>query len=74
MSKTKLDVITCEGTFDDQEDVRPPWLAFPDVPRFSVGWRTGEPEKHLSDWTNRYLELTRDSAIRAVSLGARFQD
>ena len=45
---------------DSQGDLLPPWLAFPGLPRFSVGWRTGRPESHLTDWTHWYLRLGED--------------
>ena len=45
---------------DDHGDVLPPWIAFSDLPRFSVGWRMGRPESHLTEWTNWYLDLTED--------------
>lgn len=45
---------------DEDGDLLPPWLAFPKLPRFSIGWRMGRPESHLTDWTNWYLELPED--------------
>jgi hypothetical protein len=45
---------------DEHGDLLPPWLAFPELPRFSSGWRMGHPESHLTDWTNWYLNLDED--------------
>lgn len=45
---------------DEQGDLLPPWLAFPELPRFSIGWRMGRPEDHLTNWTNWYLNLDED--------------
>lgn len=42
---------------DSHGDLLPPWLAFPGLPRFSIGWRMGRPESHLTNWTNWYLQL-----------------
>ncbi|OYP31661.1 hypothetical protein [Rhodopirellula sp. MGV] len=42
---------------DEHGNLRPPWAAFPELPRFSIGWRRGRPEAHLTDWTNWYLNL-----------------
>lgn len=45
---------------DEHGDLLPPWLAFPELPRFSIGWRMGHPESHLTEWTNWYLSLDED--------------
>ena len=45
---------------DEHGDLLPPWVAFPHLPRFSIGWRMGRPESHLTDWTNWYLVLPED--------------
>ncbi|PHQ31401.1 hypothetical protein [Rhodopirellula bahusiensis] len=42
---------------DSHGDLLPPWLAFRGLPRFSIGWRMGQPESHLTNWTNWYLRL-----------------
>ncbi|TWU07786.1 hypothetical protein [Stieleria varia] len=45
---------------DEYGDLLPPWRAFPKLPRFSISWRMGIPESHLTDWTNWYLDLPED--------------
>lgn len=39
-------------------DLLPPWLAFPNLPRFSIAWRRGLAESHLTSWTDWYLGLS----------------
>ncbi|WP_413431618.1 hypothetical protein [Crateriforma spongiae] len=45
---------------DSHGDLLPPWRAFPELPRFSIGWRMGRPESHLTNWTDWYLRLGED--------------
>ena len=45
---------------DEHGDPLPPWLAFPDLPRFSIGWRKGRPESHLMEWTDWYSRLPKE--------------
>lgn len=37
----------------DQKWMPPPWLAYPEIERYSIGWRMGYGEDymwHFSDW------------------------
>ena len=45
---------------DSHGDLLPPWLAFPELPRFSIGWRMARPDSHLTDWSQWYLNLDED--------------
>ena len=49
------------GIRDKDGDLLPPWLAFPDLPRFSIGWRKRPPESHFTEWTSWYVALQEDA-------------
>ncbi len=36
---------------------QPPWIAFPDIPLGSAGWRMGEGEKYWSEFDQWYRRL-----------------
>jgi hypothetical protein len=38
----------------------PPWVAFPMIPRGSIGWRMGPGEDYISDFYKWYLNLNDD--------------
>ncbi|GAB4214526.1 MAG: hypothetical protein OHK0022_53180 [Roseiflexaceae bacterium] len=42
----------------------PPWLAYPDIPPWSIGWRMGVGEHYLHRWNTWYYALS-EQARRA---------
>lgn len=42
---------------DSDGDYLPPWKAFPEIPRVSMGWRMGSSEEYLEHWSNWYAAL-----------------
>lgn len=34
----------------ERKDLLPPWLKYPDIPKFSIGWRMGGGESYLMIW------------------------
>ena len=63
----------CEGRVDRREDsnrdgcakeelqednnLLPPWIKFPQIPRYSIGWRMGYGESYMwawDEWSNRF--------------------
>jgi len=44
--------------------VLPPWTAYPDIERFSIGWRMGNGEWHLMVWWHWWERDRPDEASR----------
>src|SRR5262245_4467420 len=36
----------------------PPWRVFPEIPRFSIGWRMGSGEDYLREWAKWFMGLS----------------
>lgn len=46
------------------EDLAPPWITCPDIPRGSIGWRMGGGESVLMEWDKWYKTLAEDDRIQ----------
>ena len=44
----------------------PPWIAFPTVRKYSIGWRMGRPESYVDEWNEWYRQ-----ALPATRAGYR---
>ena len=45
------DALLAEGPFDELRDpMPPPWLKYPDIGRYSIGWRMGYGEDYIGTW------------------------
>lgn len=53
------DELTKDGPYDELgEMLLPPWLKYPEIERYSIGWRMGYGEGHLVDWSCWYEGLS----------------
>lgn len=51
--------LTKHGPYDELADpMLPPWLVYPDIPRYSIGWRMGDGESYMAEWSSWYGGLT----------------
>lgn len=41
----------------------PPWLKYPEIPRYSIGWREGTGEEYLLDWWTWFEDLDTNTRI-----------
>jgi ribA/ribD-fused uncharacterized protein len=52
--------LTRDGDFKQLADpLLPPWLKYPDIPRYSIGWRMGYGESYMFEWRSWYGGLSR---------------
>ncbi len=49
MSRKKLDE-AISAALNEQEQLDPPWVRFPGMSRYAMGWRMGEAEHYLKMW------------------------
>ncbi|SCL29042.1 hypothetical protein GA0074692_2652 [Micromonospora pallida] len=49
---------------DDHGRVLPPWRAYPQIERFSIGWRMGDGEWHLMVWWHWWESAPMNEAER----------
>jgi hypothetical protein len=47
-----------------KEQMEPPWIAFPDIPSGSIGWRMGGGESFLMIWDRWYRKLSKDIRLQ----------
>lgn len=58
---SETDVRPTPRLVDERERPLPPWKAFPDLPRFSIGWRSRRAESYLMQWHSWYAGLGEDA-------------
>lgn len=46
-----------------RKQMEPPWLAFPDIPSVSIGWRMGGGESFLMTWDRWYKRISEEERI-----------
>ncbi len=44
----------------DKPIMPPPWIAFPKIERYSIGWRMGYGEDYITEWSTWYDSLTEE--------------
>lgn len=54
-------IIAEERTSDG--DLLPPWQRYPDIPRYSIGWRMGDGESYLMAWFHWAEDFTREQML-----------
>lgn len=42
----------------NKSELLPPWKKYPEINRFSIGWRMGYGEGYLIEWWEFYAELS----------------
>lgn len=47
-----------------RKQMEPPWIAFPDIPLGSIGWRMGGGESFLMIWDKWYIKLSNDIRLQ----------
>lgn len=45
---------------DSQSELLPPWKKYPEIRRFSIGWRMGYGEAYLEEWLEYYTKLSEE--------------
>jgi N-glycosidase YbiA len=59
------DTLTADGPFDELRDpLPPPWLKYPDIGRYSIGWRMGSGEDYIGTWGSWFCGLSREGQRR----------
>lgn len=53
-----LDMVEDFETSVFRTELLPPWKKYPQINRFSIGWRMGEGEYYLMEWHKWYTKLT----------------
>lgn len=43
---------------DQWGDPKPPWRAFPEIERYSIGWRMGDGEWYMTNWCKWYDSIS----------------
>lgn len=43
----------------NRQELLPPWKKYPEIRRFSIGWRMGRGEEYLFDWSNWFSKLSK---------------
>ena len=46
----------------------PPWIAFPERERYSVGWRMGYGEAYIDKWGEWFDSLTKEENLLGFAL------
>ena len=41
----------------DKKLLPPPWIAYPEIERYSIGWRMGYGESYIYKWSEWYTSL-----------------
>jgi len=49
------------------DQLRPPWVEYPEYPRYSLGWRMGDGEDYIYRWGEWFATLS-DSEVDAYAL------
>lgn len=44
----------------DRQLLPPPWIAFPEIERYSIGWRMGYGEDYMDQWSTWFQGLTKE--------------
>ena len=53
------DILNEIGEFKTLENpILPPWLAYPEIDKYSIGWRMGYGETHIMEWSTYFDNLT----------------
>lgn len=45
---------------EDKRIMPPPWIAFPEIERYSIGWRMGYGEAYIDKWGTWFESLTEE--------------
>ncbi len=51
-------------TSEHKNILPPPWLACPEIERYSIGWRMGYGEDYITKWSRWYRELAPEKAAQ----------
>ena len=46
---------------NDKKILPPPWIAYPEIERYSIGWRMGYGEGYIGEWGKWYSTLDRET-------------
>jgi hypothetical protein len=46
------------------KQIEPPWIAFPNIPSGSIGWRMGDGETFLMTWDRWYRMISKEDRIK----------
>src|SRR6266545_384348 len=53
--------LTKDGPYNELAHMLlPPWLSYPDISRYSIGWRMGDGEEYMCNWAVWFDGLTAD--------------
>lgn len=47
----------------ERKDLLPPWLKYPDIPNFSIGWRMGGGESYIMMWQSWAKKLDQNQLL-----------
>ncbi|MEV0605862.1 hypothetical protein AB0I61_05730 [Polymorphospora rubra] len=61
-----LDAAAVGEQLDAHGRVLPPWRAYPEIERYSIGWRVGNGEWYLMVWWHWWESARMDEAERIV--------
>jgi hypothetical protein len=62
------DILNEIGEFKTLENpILPPWLAYPEIDKYSIGWRMGYGETHIME-LSKYLDSLSESEKRIYEL------
>jgi len=57
--------LTKDGPFNELADpLPPPWIKYPEIERYSIGWRMGYGESYLCEWGPWYCGLSEAGKVR----------
>jgi hypothetical protein len=57
IDKTINEELTPDG------NLLPPWQRYPDIPRYSIGWRMGYGESYIKAWIKWSVEFTQEQML-----------
>jgi hypothetical protein len=46
--------------YPNQPELLPPWKKYPEIHRFSIGWRMGYGEDYMIEWIEYYSKLSEE--------------
>ncbi len=52
----------------DKKILPPPWLAYPEIERYSIGWRMGYGESYIMKWSTWLNTLSPDETAEYQKL------
>lgn len=59
---------------EDAEKMIPPWQKYPEIPRFSIGWRMGNGESHYVRFYRWYKGLSEQEAEEFARKNPEFEE